>query len=112
MLLLLEQMVAPPSPDSEAAVVKSDSVPLLPNHLECSSGAVFPAWSGSLQTSKTLFTSVSAAEVEVKSYFLPLGGALVLPAWGVCSLLWDGNAIVVVQKSPPFWSWSKRSHFR
>lgn len=108
MLLLLEQMVAAPSSNSEAAVVKKGSAPLLPNHLECSSEAVCPVLSDSLQTSKKLFTSISAAGVQVKCEFLPQGRTLVLPAWGECSLLWGGNATATVEKS---WSLSKRSPF-
>lgn len=94
MLLLPEQTVAPPSPNSEAAVVKNSSAPLLPNHFEDSSEALCPALGASLQTSKKPFTSVLAAGAQVKCQVLPPGRALVLPARGVHSLLWDGNAIV------------------
>lgn len=94
MLLLPEQTVAPPSPNSEAPVVKNSSAPLLPNHSEDSSEAVCPTLGASLQTSKTPFTSVLAAGVQVKCQLLSPGRPLVLPAWGDHSLLWDGNAIV------------------
>lgn len=84
-LLFLEQMAAPPSSNSEAAVAKSGSAQLVPKHSDHSSEALCPMSGASLQARKKLFISVLAAGGQGNASSFPQAEHL-SPWPGVCGM--------------------------